>query len=66
MLRDRANNFFLTPLLALSNSLLVRKPMSNMTQKTLRLAAKPIADMVVTVVTVTVDTIILTLYYSKY
>lgn len=54
ILSNLAKDFCLTPPLAVSNSLLVRKPISNITLKRLMLAAKPTAAIVVTVVTVTV------------
>ena len=61
-LRVRPINFFLSPLLAMSNSLLVSRAISSITPKMLSVAIKPIAAMVVTVVTVTVETITLPRY----
>jgi hypothetical protein len=66
ILRVRPINFFLSPPLAISNSLLVSRAISMITPKMLRVAIRPMAAIVVTVVTVTVETISTSIYVYDY
>jgi hypothetical protein len=66
ILSNLAKDFCLTPPLAVSNSLLVRKPISNITPKRLMLAAKPTAAIVATVATVTVATMFFAAYDNPF